>query len=391
MGIWIIRPQDSLIVRDGRPFSNDGGARANSLPFVTPSMVAGAIRQRIGSDVDGVFNHPNLSQLKKEAIKGPLLIELQQTGSPQFWVTMPADALLMDDIKLEPLVPLQKYAKKTNLPSGDLCPVGLRHPDRRKASSRAYIRWDAFEQWLQNPVNTPIDIDSQTMRDLPTDLRVHVSVDKLTRTVGEDEGKLFSTKGIEFRARTRTYKPYAPVLSNISQFAVAVYSGSEQVGVPPAVMTMGGERRIVHWQHSDQSLPAMPKDILASIKKTKSCRIVLLTPALFKQGWIPHTLLQTKHGVTPTLVAASVPRAVVLSGWDMVGTGTQKQPQPHPKPSQRYVPSGSVYFLKLEGTEDGIDAWANSVWMHNGSDSDDACNDGFGLAVLGTWEDANDA
>ena len=53
------------------------------------------------------------------------------------------------------------------------------------------------------------------------------------------------------------------------------------------------------------------------------------------------------QGVKGQLVAAAVPRAEVVSGWDLA----QKQP----KPAQRVAPTGSVYWIEdLEATPEGL-------------------------------------
>jgi CRISPR-associated protein Cmr3 len=393
MPLWFIHPHDSIIVRDGRPFSNDGGARANSLPFVTPSVVAGALRQRIGSNQDGKFVCENLEQLKKENLRGPLLAELSDRGH-EYWVPMPADSLVMTDennkSSLMPLVPLEKYAGVTNLPDfpdHNLSPIGLQKPDRRKPSSRAYMRWSAFEKWLIDPHSAHVDLQRDTMSELPYDTRVHVAIDPKTRTVGEDEGRLFSTKGIEFRTRIGKYGLSDPVLSNIRQFAVVVESASNNVGMPPAVMTMGGERRLVRWEEKNETLPDIKEDVIKRIVATKCCRVVVLTPALFTNGWLPTKILKPSNNVEPQLVGASIPRGVVLSGWEMLGGGRGQ-----PKPSKRYVPAGSVYFIRLKGeniNEKDVREWIKSIWMQNNSDDEQSCNDGFGLAVVGTWKEEN--
>ncbi|MCF6192383.1 MAG: type III-B CRISPR module-associated protein Cmr3, partial [Candidatus Hydrothermae bacterium] len=46
---WMALPHDSLIFRDGRPFTAVPGARAKTLPFPFPSTIAGAIRTRSGA------------------------------------------------------------------------------------------------------------------------------------------------------------------------------------------------------------------------------------------------------------------------------------------------------------------------------------------------------
>ena len=103
---------------------------------------------------------------------------------------------------------------------------------------------------------------------------------------------------------------------------------------------------------------------------------MLLTPALFGQGYLPAWIL-TRAGVQAEVSAAAVPRYQTVSGWDYKAG--------KPKANRRLAPAGSVYYLKLQGDDDAIHAFADTVWMQTVSDDEQARRDGFGLAVLGTW------
>src|SRR5947207_14049306 len=78
MEIWLIEPHDSLIVRDGRPFGPNPGARATSLSFPFPSTTTGGVRTRVGQNADGIFDLASnqLAQLKQLSVRGPLLVQL---------------------------------------------------------------------------------------------------------------------------------------------------------------------------------------------------------------------------------------------------------------------------------------------------------------------------
>lgn len=87
--------------------------------------------------------------------------------------------------------------------------------------------------------------------------------------------------------------------------------------------------------------------------------LVLLTPGLFPQGWL---LPGTRHhagtyriecdGFSARLASAVVPRAQVVSGWDL--------PAHKPKPAQRAVPAGSVYYLdEIEGD---VRRYLDNLW-----------------------------
>lgn len=386
MPIWMIEPHDTLIVRDGRPFGADVGARAHSLPFVTPSMIAGAVRQRIGSDGSGKFVHPQPQQLLEHAIRGPLLYNLTD-GIP--WVSAPADALLMGEGQeaiLRRLTPIADARGCTNLPTKDaqhpaiaaegMAPVGiatLAEDDRRKPNEKdsIYWHWDLFCEWLYEPRDIYFNQlllslkrpETCIMGSLRRDTRTHVQIDASRGTVGDEGGRLFSTQGLQFRDRERDFGIAVDVADDITR--------------RPTVGTLGGERRLVSWRQAQVQFPAMPKELIDAVVKSKKCRVVLLTPAYFAQGWYPGYLLSLQHNVQPMLVAAAAGRAQVLSGWDMAAG--------QPKPSNRFMGAGSVYFLELQGSDADIATWVQRLWFQNISDNAQARRDGFGLAVVGAW------
>jgi CRISPR-associated protein Cmr3 len=117
-----------------------------------------------------------------------------------------------------------------------------------------------------------------------------------------------------------------------------------------------------------------------SIIEDKACRVILLTPAFFEQGYLPTWLCTNaeQHGVTIKVKSIAVQRPQVVSGWDLA---LRK-----PKPSRRLAPAGTVLYLSLKGSDEAILAWIRRTWMHCISDDMQFNRDGFGLTVLGIWD-----
>jgi CRISPR-associated protein Cmr3 len=137
----------------------------------------------------------------------------------------------------------------------------------------------------------------------------------------------------------------------------------------------GGERRMVRWREANKTLPSAPEAVLESVAGG-AVRVVLATPAIFQHGWRPERLFDAPPG--STLVAASVGRAEVVSGWDFA---TNKA-----RPTRRCAPAGSVYFLRLGGDSAARRAWAEAAWLQPLADSDTDRLDGYGSVLLGAWD-----
>ena len=394
MSSWIIEPREPLIVRDGRPFDPQPGVVATSLPFPFPSTIAGAVRTRAGSE-NGVFTtrEEDLPELLELQIRGPLLVELLGDGQERLLVPAPGDALLLEGdepLRCKPCVPLKPFPG-AHLPSiqgpngTQLAPVGQEEYEAEKPAKNppAFWYWDRFTEWLGNPagINEGLSRQSLGIPALPQEeQRVHVSLEPGTNVARE--GALFATRGLEFTAQ-----PFPPGKASLSQARrLALWldvEGQKGDNIEQELASLGGERRLVRWQKSRLNLENLsePLDQLsAQIAEIGACRLLLLTPAYFQRGYLPDAESWEHEGVRPELHAALVQRPQVVSGWNLAKPGA--------KPTRRLAPAGSVFFLKFPTTADrqAIECWVRHFWMRCISDDRQACLDGFGLAVLGTWD-----
>ena len=384
MTLWIIEPRDPVIFRDGKPFGTVPGARAKSLPFPFPSTVVGAMRTHAGPDTNGEFSETRVAELLNESMRGPILVQLGDNEEIEEWLFhMPADVLILKGkdsdpsdygrrILLRPLaLPETVFTDLTELHLVG-SPVAIN--EKPHSAPPHYWKWHDLAQWLTAPQ------DDQTAVQLSTfghpgpvqESRTHVSIDAGSQTA--IDGALFQTSGLEF-----SKLQYADNLPHIDLKRLAMVVGTE-TPLSPAISFLGGERRVVEWRQSTATLPHCPQSIREAILQTQHCRLMLLTPAVFSQGYLPHNLLSQIMGVKVTPKAAAISRYQSVSGWDYAASPRR------PKPTRRLAPAGSVYYLKLDGTPDALNRFVDEVWMQNVSDDPQVCRDGFGLAVLGTWD-----
>ncbi len=380
MTLWIIEPQDPLIVRDGRPFHATPGARARSLPFPFPSTTAGGVRTRAGQDGNGMFDINKIDDVKKISVRGPLLVEQNKEGGWDFLVPAPADALVFDDKNEEGQIEW-KWLRPLTLPDGVQSDkpdelthlIGLPAPDSRKPSKNApaFWKWKQFTNWLTNPDANRIPIPPAELghNGPQPDRRIHVGIDPETFT--SLDGALFATSGLTFWQREE-----GDGLANTRKLALAVeVDGNDKadLNIDEGFAPLGGERRLMGWKEHGNSLPDDVQDTLAKTINENGgyCRLILLTPAYFEnEGWRPD------FGEEVELLAAAVSSPIVVSGWNFASK------PPAPKPTKRLAPAGSVYFMKVERN---VEQWVKDHWMQPLSD-DEMGRAGFGITAVGVWD-----
>jgi CRISPR-associated protein Cmr3 len=280
---------------------------------------------------------------------------------------------LKDRAKLSSLAPLQLPDRAfTNLPDNDLSPVGVRQLSGKPFDKPPrYWKWEKFSGWLTDPQGC----NSAAIADWghdgpPKDTRTHVGIEPgeigKPSSLTAIDGALYQTRGLEF-----TYQSAAPKVGG-KRLALAIWTSADKL--VESMIPFGGERRLTHWRKSDTAaeneFADCKKAVIEKIKRSKGgdsyfCRLVLLTPANFTQGYRPDWLLKMQTGVKAELKGIAINRAQVVSGWDFDRT---KSPHGQPKATRRLAPAGAVYFLKLTSNEQQIETWLNQAWLQCVSD-----------------------
>ena len=382
---WMIEPRDPLVVRDGRP--NQGRSESVARTFPLPSTLAGAVRTRLGLGSDGVFaktSELELAALRSVSIRGPLLVE---ADGGTFYVPTPADMVVLGGsgaAQIGALVPEEQNDALLDEAMADLWPTVLRGQGGggKPVEGPAFVAWPDLTQWLVSPgprngPNAARILDGG-IDELPCETRMHVQVGAFGTA---EDGMLFEIDGLRF-VQMRGGRP-VPLSLWVDVDDSATRIGKLRAGLAP----LGGKRRLVRWSRSSVSFPAVPRALLDAVCKEERSlvRVVLLTPAIFEQGYRPAvtegTPLGAGNGVTRArLVAACVGRPIAVSGWDMA--------KRQPKRTRRAAPAGSVYWVELEGSGEARAAWVSRVWGHSVSEDLQDRRDGFGLAVVGLGGDA---
>ncbi|HEX3555843.1 MAG TPA: type III-B CRISPR module-associated protein Cmr3 [Thermoanaerobaculia bacterium] len=397
MSVWLIEPLDPLIARDGRPAAV---GRFTTTGFPYPSMVAGAVRTRMGSE-NGAFTLEGdaLKELtKKVHVRGPLLAELSpDDGTVDQWLApAPRDAVFLEEkgvIARRCLAPRPLDAGQSldSLVEKGLLPLGFQGDSVHGKPPKdipSFWSWCTFASWLSAPKDqTGVDLSSLGTKPLPVETRVHLALQSGER-VGID-GMLFQTSGLRFLQEGKTR--LAPRRFALSLQCQGATVAGRSLELHEQTAPLGGERRLARWSPASENWPEMPGNMKETIVATRHARLILLTPAMFKNGSLPAWNDQDwplGGPIKAKVRAAAVPRPEVVSGWDLAADNGPDKPKGRPKPTRRLAAAGSVYFLDLEGgTVQDVERWCEDTWLACVSDDEQSRRDGFGLAVLGVWEE----
>ncbi len=393
--MWLIEPHDSLIVRDGRPFGVGAGNRAESLQFPFPSTIVGAIRTRIGfaklnGNRNGFSKELAETLQQKVSICGPLLAEIKN-DDVNFLVPASSDCLIFesrneDKLLTVPLKPLEKETGFFNDLNDEissesaiearnlhLCGLETFRQEKQAKTIPYFWRWKFFEEWLTESASKERTFSEIGIEALKKDRRLHTAIDYKTKAA--DEGKLFETLGLEFISKDSNSSS-----RDSSYVRYAIDYGDFDTDFNEGIAPLGGERRLAFWKKIEKPFPACPNEIKKKILREKHCRLVLLTPAIFEQGFLPADLVSDvseNSNLTVEVKAVAVNRYQVISGWDFRRN--------KPKATRRLCPAGAVFFLKLNGDDASVANWIEKRWFSCVSESEQDRKDGFGLAALGTW------
>jgi CRISPR-associated protein Cmr3 len=206
---------------------------------------------------------------------------------------------------------------------------------------------------------------------------VRLAIDPTTWTARE--GALFAAETVEMLG-WREGLPW--------EWAILVEASlPRDAAIESLPAALGGDRRIARIEPLDPSLLGVPSagpDEPPCWRDSPGLRLLLVTPAVFEEGWLPDGFRARDgafRGLLPgvdgevVLRAAFVPRSIAVSSWDMA--------ENRPRPGLRAVPPGAVYFFhKADGGASFTPQEMKNLWLASlGAKT----GEGFGRAVAGPW------
>lgn len=357
-----VAPLDVLFLRGNKLFG-DPGSHGESLVPPWPSAAAGALRSHLlaqdGTDLtafaQGHIHHPSLGKPSAPgsfALTAFTLARRLADGTLQTLHALPADLVATEkDDGTKHIQSLRPQTPHSGLVSSSgfaQVPV-LAETERRKAASGLWLSQAGWQRYLSGQLPNAAQDLVKTSELWAIDARVGIGLNADTRSA--DDGKLFTTQAVAF-------KPGVGFVVSVRGAALPAQG----------MLRLGGDGRAA----SSQSVAHQPPQTdLQAIATQGQGRLVLTTPGLFAQGWLPNGFRQQSDGshwlnlcgVRARLVCATVPRAETISGWDLANW--------QPKAALRAAPSGSVYWLdQIQATPEALGKLAeNGLWSADCEDT----------------------
>jgi CRISPR-associated protein Cmr3 len=367
-----IEPLDVLVLRGNKLFGDPGSYGESFVP-PWPSAAAGAIRSALlARDGDpsafarGQWVHPALGTPSEP---GPFTVtafhlarrrgdRIEPLFEPPADLAIERDGDALTARRMRPTLPAGGLLSSNPLPALPMLP----QTERTKPATGWWLTAAGWGCYLRGEPITARDlVASETL--WRYDLRVGVGLLPATRHV--EEGKLFSVNAV-------ACKPGVGF--------VACVAGAE---LPvDRMLRFGGDGRSARMQIVEVD---WPQPDFAAIARARRARLVLTTPGLFAQGWLPTGVstvdgarLFDLHGVRARLVGAVLPRAQVVSGFDLAAQ--------RPKPALRAAPTGSVYWLEeIEATPEALRNLVETGLWPAARQSDARRAEGFNRMTLAAY------
>jgi CRISPR-associated protein Cmr3 len=351
-----IIPNDTLFFRDGRPFTMGAETWANPIFPPYPATLYGAIRSWL------IFEKASLKEFYEGKLKEELGTKeekgnLKITGpiiaiNDTLYFPVPKDMLVSDKPELVSLILSEKPSVFVSDNRFDK--VLINKTEGKAEEAKGYLDMHSLIDYLKASEN--ILTYTETRKLFISEPKIGIK--RNIKTLQTEAGYLYRI-------------PMIRVLENTS-LVVKIEGVSD---IPEkGIIQLGGEAKTAKLLKADEDyfeeLDRIDFDFQDNLFK-----LVLITPAIFKKGWIPawineNTLEGEKDGVRIKLSACSIGKYILIGGWDMA--------KDEPKPMRKAVPAGSVYYFEILEGKDKV-----KEVFHLQNISDIYPEEGFGLGLIG--------
>lgn len=376
-----LQPNDTFFFRDGRPFTKGEQSEGHSIFPPLPSTVLGALRSAYiaefgdlslfysGGMRDTIGTPESLCNAIR--LRGVFLSDNRDNRTEMFF-PLPLDLIYKkadrkdNGAALHLLVP-----KRRNFVSSGTIDYPLTWwstSESIDSDADGLLRLGAIQRYLQGK-DTSLRLTDRTTL---IEREPKIGNARSRVTLSSEDHMLYRIDMSRFKTSDGNYG------------FVVDYECPENLP-QKGLLKLGGEGKCFAYQKivlEVNPLSSHLEMVKAAIQSTGRFKLYFVTPAIFKQGWLPSWLDKNSFsGAYPIAPAASIPiqlitaavgKSVPVGGWDMA--------KGQAKPTWRAVPAGSVYYFELLD-RDRIDDLIAAFHYQNISDGRTA--EGFGLALMG--------
>lgn len=357
-----IRPLDPLFFRDGRPFTMGQDTVANGIFPPFPSTIYGALRTAYLADNPQAYQDLTNGNDVTENLQITAFYLREGVGTI---LPTPFDLVYKkvhnenkeDDktLKLEhivnqkfPLETMNVMSDRSNFENDFSGSINqqLGHENFVEQLDRSYIRRNAFNRYLSGRSN----IKATKLSDLISQ-EPKIGIGRNNNTHVTEEGNLYRIN-MQDLGRLRF---------------LVTFKG---LSLPEkGIIRLGGEGKLATFRKADPEKDISRKDF--SFSESANVKLILLTPSVFENGWIPPIINESSD---IELVTAAVGTPDWVGGFDMK--------KGKPKTMRKVVNAGAVYYIKVK-TKEALDKLIEKEKV-----GDSLCNDlkdftyskqGFGL------------
>lgn len=355
---------DTLFFRDGKPFSLGEETWAEGLFPPSPSVVYGALRSLYFS------LHPH--QMDKAGEDDDPSQNLQIKGlyfliNDKLHITCPLDYVQEKQDEETYLLQLQSLPSNITGSSARLSHCLTPPKDIQVENVEGMIDQRTLEEYaLENYSQRGIRPWSEYLQ---VEAKVGIGRSKITNTTRE--GLLY---------RVGMVRPANSEGQHTERLSIVIdFEGLPATDTLPkqGFFRLGGEGKAVRYEVLESALE-LPSQVVAGQDIFK---LLLLTPALFDNGWCPGSIdpntgkgtlsIDSQKTVEVELLAAATGKPVPIGGFDMKTKS--------PKYMLKAVPAGATYYFRLANAED---APLLQQKFRPASLSDQRAREGFGLALF---------
>jgi len=392
---YFIEAADVLFFKDGREIAPGSEYTAASIFPPNPGTVYGALRSSLlalqensdfSKDDFGISGTDTAKYAGQKNSKGDLVIKNfllarrdENKISPLF--RLPLDVLNRkkpdysrgekDEIHMISIRTGSSVGIKSNMPLAHLQMPWIVHEEGSFFEhTPSFINEKHFYDYLKGEIGTSDDENSlasellgdndSSTEPFVKEPRIGIGISSETQTV--EEGKLFTT-------------PFIRLQKDIGFW---IELNLEDKQLPDRTkLRLGGDGKIAMLNAiSENPETDFDLELKKKVQQASILKLVLTTPVVFKNGWIPDGIdLKTGEGkindVTVKLLGSAIGKYQNMGGWNVAHN--------HPKATHRAVPAGSVYYVSVKEPSEAFEKiHKNSICM----DLDNR-KQGLGITYLG--------